>query len=104
MAKKTKAESEFEAQFMKDLDEAMPEPGFWLKGNSAMRQGVPDRMYLNGPHWAALEFKKGDGSDIQPNQPYYVEKLGKMSYAAFVTPENADEVISGIQQAFGVGR
>ena len=102
MSRKTKKESDFEADFMERLDESMPEKGFWLKGNSAMRQGVPDRMYLNGPHWAALEFKKADGSDIQPNQPYYVEKLGAMSYAAFVTPENADEVISGIQQAFGV--
>ena len=102
MSRKTKKESDFEADFMKDLDAAMPEPGFWLKGNSAMRQGVPDRMYLNGPHWAALEFKKDENAPPEPNQPYYVEKLGKMSYAAFVTPENADEVIRGIQAAFGV--
>jgi hypothetical protein len=101
MARKTKKESDFEADFMERLDSEMPEPGFWIKGNSAMRQGVPDRMYLNGPHWAALEFKKDSKAPPEPNQPYYVEKLGKMSYASFVTPENADEVISGIREAFG---
>lgn len=103
MARKTKLESDFEADFMKRLDDAMPEPGFWLKGNSATRQGVPDRMYLNGGRWAALEFKKDAKAVKQPNQPYYVEKLGEMSYASFVYPENADEVISGIRQAFGFG-
>ena len=103
MARKTKLESDFEADFMERLDQAMPEPGFWIKGNSAMRQGVPDRMYLNGGHWAALEFKKDKTAEAQPNQPYYVEKLGEMSYASFVYPENADEVISEIRKAFGVG-
>lgn len=103
MPKKTQLESDFEADFMERLDAAMPEPGFWIKGNSAMRQGMLDRMYLNGGHWAALEFKKDAKAAKQPNQPHYVEKLGEMSYASFVYPENADEVISGIQQAFGVG-
>lgn len=102
MAKKTQLESDFEADFMERLDAVMPEKGFWIKGNSAMRQGMLDRMYLNGGHWAALEFKKDATAAKQANQPYYVEKLGEMSYASFVYPENADEVISGIQQAFGV--
>ena len=38
MARKTKLESDFEADFMKDLDAAMPEKGFWLKGNPCLLQ------------------------------------------------------------------
>lgn len=99
MTRKTKLEKDFESDFMDELDEVLP-GGFWLKGNSAMRQGVPDRMFLHGRNWASLEFKRDEKAAKQPNQPYYVEKLNEMSYAAIVTPENAKQVISEIQEAF----
>lgn len=103
MSKKTahekKLEREFEKEFMKDLDERLP-GGHWIKGNSQMQQGIPDRMFLHGPHWAMLEFKRDKDSDEQPNQPYFVEKFNNMSYAAIVSPENRQEVLDEIQQAF----
>lgn len=100
MARKTKLEKDFESDFMDDLDEVLP-GGMWIKGNSAMRQGIPDRLFLHGPHWALLEFKRDENSPAQPNQPWYVEKFNEMSYSAIVTPENAKQVIDEIQEAFG---
>lgn len=100
MARKSKLEKDFEADFMEELDQRLP-GGMWLKGNSAMRQGVPDRLYLNGPHWALLEFKRDGSATKQPNQEYYVELFDSWSFARIVTPENAQEVLDEIQAAFG---
>ena len=98
--KKSKLESDFEPEFIKELDRRMP-GGMFIKGNSAMRQGFPDRMFLLEDHWAAFEIKRDPTAKKQPNQEHYVEQLNDMSYAAFVTPENYLEVIDEVQAAFG---
>jgi hypothetical protein len=97
--KVTKLEKEFEASFVKRLEDEFP-GCMIIKGNSAMRQGIPDRLLLHEDHWAFLEFKREANSDLQENQDYYIEKFNGMSYAAIVEPENADEVIREIQSAF----
>lgn len=99
-AQEKKLEAEVEKKFMEDLNERLP-GGHWLKGNSQMQQGIPDRMFLHGTNWAMLEFKRETNSDRQENQDYFIEKFNKMSYAAFVSPENYDEVLDEIQQTFG---
>lgn len=93
-------ESKFQKEFNDDLEEAFPDCMI-IRGNSALRQGVPDWLLLSGRNWAALEVKRDSTAKKQPNQPYYVEKMNGMSYAAFVSPENAQEVIREIQQTFG---
>lgn len=97
--KATKLEKEFEAKFVERLEEEFP-GCMIIKGNSTFRQGVPDRLLLHEDHWAFLEFKREENSDRQENQDYYIEKFNDMSYAAFVDPDNADEVIREIQSAF----
>lgn len=99
MAKKSKLESDFSEVFTDALEEAFPD-SMVIKGNSAYRQGVPDWLLLDGPNWAALELKRDETAKKQPNQPYYVEKMNGMSYAAFVTPSNYREVIDEIQSTF----
>ena len=99
MARKTKLESEFESDYIKRLEDKFPGCEI-IKGNSSMRQGIPDRLLLWEDNWAFLEFKRRDGSDLQENQDWYIKKFNEMSYAAFVTPENADEVLDEIQAAF----
>lgn len=94
-------ESDFERELMEDLDEAFP-GCMVIKGASMFRQGVPDRILLCGKNWAALEVKPDPKAATQPNQPWYVEKMNDMSYAAIITPENKQEVISEIQAAFRV--
>ncbi len=38
-------ESKFEQDFKKELDKRLP-GGFYIKGNSALRQGIPDRLFF----------------------------------------------------------
>lgn len=63
-------------------------------------QGVPDYLLLYKHTWAALETKKASKSKRQPNQPYYVEKMDGMSYAAFAHPGNHDEIMRDLKKVF----
>jgi hypothetical protein len=75
-----------------------------LKNDSGYRQGVPDLIILYGPYWAMLEVKASRSSRFRPNQEYYIQTLNEMSFAASIYPENEDEVLGALQQAFGVRR
>lgn len=96
-------EADFERDLKNELETRFP-GCFVIKGNSAMRQGVPDRLVLHGQHWAALEVKYPKGRKkpaYEENQEWYIEKLGEMSFAAVVTPANFHEVIDEMESAFG---
>lgn len=71
-----------------------------LKNDSGYLQGVPDLLILFEDKWAALEAKRDVDAPSQPNQDYYINKLNSMSYAAFVYPENYEEVFNALQQTF----
>lgn len=70
-----------------------------LKTDSGYLQGIPDLLILNGPTWAALEVKASPKAKHQPNQDYYIRKMGDMSYAAFIYPENERLVLDELQHA-----
>ena len=63
-------------------------------------QGIPDLLVLYKDKWAALEGKKTANASVRPNQSYYVNKMNDMSYAAFVYPENKEEVLYEISRVF----
>lgn len=75
-----------------------------LKNDSSYMQGVPDLILLYGPYWAMLEVKANEDSPFQPNQEYYLDLMHGMSFAACIYPENEDEVLDALQQAFGLRR
>lgn len=65
-------------------------------------QGIPDLLILYKDRWAALEGKKSADASARPNQPYYIEKMNKMSFARFIYPENKDEVLKKLYIHFTI--
>lgn len=92
-------ESSFQHKLIKDLQERFP-GAIVLKNDANYIQGIPDLLVLYKNRWAALECKKGRNENRQPNQEYYVDKLNDMSFATFVFPENREEVLNDLEQAF----
>ena len=94
-----KKESMFQSDLIKDLKNLFP-GCFVLKTDSSRTQGFPDLLILFKNKWAALECKRASKASRQPNQEYYVNLLGEMSYASFIYPENKQEVLDELQQTF----
>lgn len=63
-------------------------------------QGIPDLLILYKNKWAALEGKKSARASLRPNQEYYVDLMDHMSFAAFIYPENKDEVLDDLYLHF----
>lgn len=99
MARSTRLESGFQDNLIKDLESMFP-GCIITKLDSSCIQGIPDLLILWEDKWAVLECKKHANARRQPNQSYYVEKMNNMSFAAFIYPENKEEVLYELQQAF----
>ena len=94
----TKLERDFQAKLIKELQEQYPDAIIY---KNESKQGLPDLTILEGDRWALLECKRTENSNHRPNQDYYVEKANKMSFSRFINPENKEEVLYELQQAFG---
>lgn len=96
-------ERDFQAALIREL-KATFEGCVVLKNDASYLQGVPDLLVLYKNHWAMLEVKDEYTSRRRPNQAYYIDLFDEMSFAAFISPENKEEIINGLQQAFGFFR
>jgi hypothetical protein len=92
-------ESDYQAKLIKKLERLFPGCVI-LKNDSGYLAGFPDLTILYRDRWAVLEVKPYEDAPEQPNQDYYVERLHKMSFSAFIYPENEEAVLNGIQRAF----
>jgi hypothetical protein len=95
-------ENAYQAELIKRIKRLLP-GCVVLKNDTGYMQGIPDLTILWKKHWACLEVKKSRRSPEQPNQDWYVNTLDSMSFAAFIYPENEEDVLHDLQQAFGVG-
>lgn len=71
-----------------------------LKNDSSYIQGILDLTVLWEKYWAMLEVKVSADAPVQPNQEYYVELADSMSFAAFIFPENEEEVLNAMERSF----
>lgn len=92
-------ENKFQAGLIKEIKERF-DGCIVMKNDPNYIQGIPDLLVLHKNKWAALECKKEDKASHRPNQDYYVSKMNEMSYAAFVCPENKEEILNALQQTF----
>ena len=91
-------ERDFQAKLIKEL-KVMFKGCIIVKNDPNYIQGIPDLLILYNDRWAALEVKKSATAHHQPNQEYYVDLMNEMSFAAFIYPENKEEILYELQQA-----
>jgi len=94
-------ESVFQAKLIKRLRVMFPEC-IIMKNDTEYLTGIPDLTILWGPYWALLEVKpkRPKASDFEPNQEWYIDLAAEMSFGACIYPENEEEVLHDLSQAF----
>ena len=93
-------ERAFQGRLIRNIKKDLP-GCIVLKTDPNYLQGFPDLLILHGQKWAALEVKRDANARHQPNQDYYVDRLAKMGYAAFINPENERKIRNDIRKALG---
>lgn len=93
------AERDYQSGLVKRIKKRFP-GCVLLKNDSQYIQGIPDWTLFFGPCWATLEVKDSATAAERPNQAYYVEMLNDMSFSAFIFPENEEEVLTALEEAF----
>lgn len=96
-----KKENAFQANLIKELKHIFP-GCIVLKNDANYIQGFPDLLILFEDKWAVLECKRSKAASHQPNQDFYVKKLGEMSFSSFINPENKEAVLHGLQRSFSI--
>lgn len=94
-----KNETKFKKDLVDELQAKYPE-AIILKNDPSCIQGIPDLTIFYKNKWATLETKKSEKESHRPNQDYYVEKMNKMSFSAFIFPENKEEVLNDLERSF----
>lgn len=96
-------ERRYQARLIRMLKKSFP-GALVLKNDPNYIQGIPDILVLYGTRWGALEVKQSLKAKRRPNQDYYIDLMGKMSFAAYICPENEDEVLNALQSALRIDR
>lgn len=100
-------ESQFQHRLIKELEIIFPGCTV-LKNDAGYKKNIPDLSVFWKDHYAFLEVKRSredfEKSRKEPgrkNQEYYINKFNNDSFAAFIYPENKDEVLKEMREAFG---
>lgn len=93
-------ERNFQSNLIKELRERFP-GCIILKNDPNYIQGIPDLIILYGNRWATLELKQNARAKHRPNQDYYIDRMNQMSFSRVIYPENKEEVLYELQEAFG---
>jgi hypothetical protein len=92
-------ENAYQAKLIRKLKRLFPGCVI-LKNDSSYIQGMLDLTILYQDRWATLEVKASADAPRRPNQEHYQRLMNDMSFSAFVFPENEEEVLAALQEAF----
>lgn len=92
-------ESKFQANLIKELKDLFP-GCVVLKNDPNYKEGIPDLSIFYKDKWAWLETKRSQNASKRPLQDYYINAGDEMSFARYICPENKQEVLNELQQAF----
>lgn len=92
-------ESKFQADLIREIKGRFPGCKV-IKNDANYLQGFPDLTILYKKRWAVLECKRDSDSPYRKNQEYYIRELNEMSFARRIQPENKEEILNELQQAF----
>lgn len=94
-----KLESKYQKELIRKLQDIFT-GCIVVKNDPNYIQGIPDLLVLYNDKWAALECKRNYTASHRPNQDYYIEKMERMSFAAFIYPENEEFVMNRLKRYF----
>jgi len=93
-------ENAYQPDLINRIKERFPECAV-LKNDEQYIQGIPDlTVLLPGGGWALLETKRGPKASKRPNQEWYINWFNERGFAAFIYPENEEEVLDALQQSY----
>lgn len=99
-------EATFKTKLCREIEQRFP-GSYVFRLDTSDRQGVPDLLVIFENMWAMLEGKRKrptSPDDFEPNQEWYIEEFDRMSFAACIYPENKEEVLNEMEQAFLAAR
>ena len=91
-------EATYQMYLIKRIEDLLP-GCLVLKNDANYIQGIPDLIVLYSGLYSFLEVKANSRSKTRPNQSYYLKHHGGI-FSAFIYPENEEEVLDALQQAF----
>ena len=92
-------ERDFQKALIKELKSRYP-GCIVLKNDPNYKKAIPDLTVLYSDRWATLEVKASASATHVNNQDHYVEKMNKMSFSAFIFPENKEEILNELDGHF----
>lgn len=100
-----KKESDFQKALIRKIKRLFPDC-IILKNDAGYMDSIPDLSIFYKTKYAFLEVKRSLSAyrhslKNQPNQFYYIQKIKKWgAYASYVFPENVDQVLRELKEAF----
>ena len=96
-------ESKFKSNFLRRVEAHYPD-AVVMKNDTSFIQGFPDTTIFWRDRYAILEFKRSTNAKRQPHQREYIDEFSEWTLAAFVSPENQEEVFDALQRTFQTRR
>ena len=96
-------EGPYKTRLVRRIERDLP-GSFVLKNDANYLQGIPDLTVLFRTRWGMLEVKTSEDAPFQPNQEFYLEHLGDMSFARCIYPENEEEVLHELYRSLTLRR